>query len=70
MLREATDRTGISDASSGLAPDALQNMTAKASARVEQAGIGQTELMVRTFAQGLRRVNYTIQWPGGSCDLG
>ncbi|CCE94636.1 conserved hypothetical protein [Sinorhizobium fredii HH103] len=54
--QEATDRTGISDASSGMAPDALQNMTAKASAMIEQAGIGQTELMVRTFAQGLRRV--------------
>ncbi|WP_043619274.1 hypothetical protein [Ensifer sp. ZNC0028] len=54
--QEATDRTGISDASSGMAPDALQNMTAKATALVEQAGIGQTELMVRTFAQGLRRV--------------
>ena len=52
---EATDRTGVSDASSGLAPDALQNMTAKASAMVEQAGIGQTELMVRTIADGLRR---------------
>lgn len=39
-----------------MAPDALQNMTARATALVEQAGIGQTELMVRTFAQGLRRV--------------
>lgn len=47
-----TDRTGISDASSGLAPDALQNMTAKASAMVEQAGIGQTEMIVRTIANG------------------
>ncbi|KQX60648.1 phage portal protein [Ensifer sp. Root1298] len=46
--QEATDRTGISDASSGMAPDALQNMTAKATALVEQAGIGQTELMVRS----------------------
>lgn len=53
---EATDRTGISEASSGLAPDALQNMTAKASAMIEQAGIGQTELMVRTIAHGLKRV--------------
>jgi hypothetical protein len=56
LRQEAIDRTGISDASSGMAPDALQNMTAKATALVEQAGIGQTELMVRTFAQGLRRV--------------
>jgi hypothetical protein len=54
--QEATDRTGISDASSGMAPGALQNMTAKASAMIEAAGIGQTELMVRTFAQGLKRV--------------
>lgn len=53
---EVTDRTGISDASSGMAPDALQNMTAKASAMIEQSGIGQTELMVRTIAHGLKRV--------------
>lgn len=55
MDQEATDRTGVSDASAGLAPDALQNMTAKASAMIEQAGIGQTELMVSTVAQGLKR---------------
>lgn len=53
---EVTDRTGISDASSGMAPDALQNMTAKASAMVEQAGIGQTEMMVRTIANSLKPV--------------
>ena len=51
---EASDRTGISDASSGLAPDALQNMTAKGAAMIEQSGIGQTELMARTIAEGLR----------------
>jgi hypothetical protein len=54
--REAEDRTGITDASSGLAPDALQNMTAKASAMIEQAGIGQTEMMVRNLAEGMRRM--------------
>jgi hypothetical protein len=53
---EMTDRTGISDASSGMAPDALQNMTAKASAMVEQAGIGQTEMMVRCIAESLKPV--------------
>lgn len=52
--REAQDRTGISDASAGLAPDALQNMTATASAIIEQQGIGQTEFMVKTVADGLR----------------
>jgi hypothetical protein len=53
---ELTDRTGISDASSGMAPDALQNMTAKASAMVEQAGIGQTEMMVKCIAESLKPV--------------
>lgn len=53
---ELTDRTGISDAASGLAPDALQNMTARATALVEQAGIGQTEMMVRTIANSLAPV--------------
>lgn len=56
LNEELTDRTGISDASSGMAPDALQNMTAKASAMVEQAGIGQTEMMVRCIANSLKPV--------------
>lgn len=54
--REMADVTGITDASSGLPPDALQNMTAKASAMFEQAGIGTTELMARTIARGLTKV--------------
>lgn len=54
MDSDISDRTGISDAASGLAPDALQNMTAKASAMMEAAGIGQVELMVRTLAEGLQ----------------
>lgn len=53
---ELTDRTGISDASSGMAPDALQNMTAKASSMVEAAGIGQTEMMVKCIAESLKPV--------------
>ena len=53
---EMADRTGINDASSGMAPDALQNTTAKASAMIEAAGIGQVELGVRTLAHGLKRV--------------
>lgn len=54
--QEAQDRTGINDASAGLAPDALQNMTAKASAMIEQGGIAQTEFMVRTVAHCLKRM--------------
>lgn len=56
MKKEASERTGISDASSGMAPDALQNMTAKATALVEQSGIGQTEMMVRCIANSLKPV--------------
>lgn len=54
MKKETQERTGISDASSGMAPDALQNMTAKASAMIEAAGIGQTEMMVRCIANSLK----------------
>lgn len=54
--KELTDRTGISEASSGMAPDALQNMTAKASSMVEAAGIGQTEMMVKCIAESLKPV--------------
>lgn len=54
MDQEAQDRTGISEGSAGLSPDALQNMTATASAMIEQAGIGQTEEIVKTIARGLR----------------
>ena len=53
---EARERTGVSDASGGLPPDALQNVTAKASALMEQQGIGQTELMVKTAAEGISKV--------------
>lgn len=50
---EAEGRTGVSDATAGLPADALQNVTAKASAMIEQQGIGQAELMVSTIAEGL-----------------
>ena len=56
MDDEKTNRTGISDASGGLPPDALQNVTAKASAMMEQGGIGQAELMARTLAFGFKRM--------------
>lgn len=48
------DRTGVSDASGGMPSDALQNVTAKASAMIEQQGIGQTEMMVKTIAECLK----------------
>ena len=50
------DLTGIRDESGGLPADAIQNVTAKASALMEQQGISQVELMVRNVAVGLRRL--------------
>ncbi|MBL0848958.1 MAG: phage portal protein [Candidatus Liberibacter ctenarytainae] len=54
--QELVDRTGISDIASGLSPEILQNMTATATSLIEQSGIGQVELIVRTLAQGLERL--------------
>lgn len=56
MDGEATDRTGISEASSGMPPDAIQGVTAKGLSMIEQAGIGQTEMMVRCIAESLKPV--------------
>lgn len=56
MDEALADRTGINDSSGGLPPDALQNVTAKASALMEQQGISQVELMVRNVAVGLKRL--------------
>jgi len=55
MDKEGRERTGISDASGGLPPDALQNVTAKASALLEQQQVGQADLMARTLAAGFKR---------------
>lgn len=54
--KQIVDRTGIDDSSAGLPPDALQNVTAKASAMIEQKGIAQTELMVSNIAACLEPV--------------
>lgn len=44
-------RTGVSDASQGLDPAILQNVTAAAVASMQQAGAGKVELMARIFAE-------------------
>ncbi|MBY7649608.1 MAG: phage portal protein [Candidatus Liberibacter europaeus] len=54
--QELVDRTGISDISSGLSPEMLKNMTATATSLIEQSGIGQVEMIVRTLAQGLEKL--------------
>jgi head-tail adaptor len=53
---QISDRTGIDDSSAGMPTDALQNVTAKASAMMEQKGIARTEMMVRTVAMCLKPV--------------
>lgn len=53
---QISDRTGIDDTSAGMPNQALQNVTAKATAVMEQKGIAQTEMMVRTVANCLRPV--------------
>ena len=44
-------RTGVSDASQGLDPAILQNVTAAAVASKQQAGAGKIEMMARIFAE-------------------
>jgi hypothetical protein len=44
-------RTGVSDATQGLDPSILQNVTAAAVASMQQAGAGKIELMARIFAE-------------------
>ena len=55
LKAEGEQRSGITDGASGLDPEALQNITAKATAMMEQGGIGQVELMARIAASGLER---------------
>jgi hypothetical protein len=52
--KQIVDRCGIDDSSAGLPPDALQNVTAKASAMLEQKGIAKTEMIVKTIAECLK----------------
>lgn len=55
--RVITDRTGVSDASSGLSPDALQNQTAAATRVFENSNTARVELMARTVSEsGLKRL--------------
>ena len=52
--KQIVERCGIDDSSAGLPPDALQNVTAKASAMLEQKGIAKVEMIVKTVADCLK----------------
>jgi hypothetical protein len=57
MDDQTEQKTGVSRASLGLDPDALQNATATAVANTMQAGAGQVEVIARNFAEGgMRRM--------------
>ena len=52
MDQQVQDKTGVSRASMGLDPDALQNATATAVATTMQAAAGQVEVIARNFVEG------------------
>ena len=60
MDEQTEQKTGVSRASLGLDPDALQNATATAIASTMQAGAGQVEVIARNFAEGGMRQMFKL----------
>jgi hypothetical protein len=60
MDDQTEQKTGVSRASLGLDPDALQNATATAVANTMQAGAGQVEVIARNFAEGGMRQMFKL----------
>ncbi len=60
MDEQTEQKTGVSRASLGLDPDALQNATATAVATTMQAGAGQVEVIARNFAEGGMRQMFKL----------
>lgn len=56
MDTQIKEKTGITDASGGLTPEALQNQTATATTLMSEAGFARADNIVRTIAFGLRKV--------------
>lgn len=53
---EARDRTGVSDQSGGLDPEAFRAMSATQATIISESGLAQAEMMIRTVSRGgLRR---------------
>lgn len=50
----ARDRTGITDASGGLDPEAFQNMTATSAQIMNEGGIAQSEMIINSLSGGIR----------------
>ena len=60
MDQEIENKTGVTKASTGLSPDALQNTTAAAVQATVQAQAGQIEVMARNLAEGGMRKMFTL----------
>jgi len=60
MDQEIENKTGVTKASTGLSPDALQNTTAAAVRATVQAQAGQIEVMARNLAEGGMRKMFTL----------
>ena len=60
MDQEIENKTGVTKASTGLSPDALQNTTAAAVQATVQAQAGQIEVMARNLAEGGMRRMFTL----------
>ena len=58
--QQVEDKTGVSKASTGLAPDTLQNTTATAVAATMQAQAAQIEVMARNLAEGGMRQMFKL----------
>ena len=52
---EARERTGVTDQSGGLDAEAFQGMTATSAQLMAESGIAQADMIMRTFADGLRK---------------
>ena len=52
---ELRERTGVTDQSGGLDPEAFQNMTATSVQLMAESGIAQAEMIVRSLSRGIRK---------------
>ena len=55
MKQEGEDRTGITDRSGGLDPDALQNVAATTAAILSERGVASADMIVKSVARGIRK---------------
>lgn len=52
---EGRDRTGVTDTSGGLDPEAFQNMTATSAQLMSDAGVAQAAMLIKSLSRGIRK---------------